>query len=154
MIVDQIKELLELKFQEEDFADCFTVEVLQNNSKVEVYIDSDDRLDLRKCQRISRYLESIIDEKGWLGEKYTLEVSSPGATRPLIVRQYPKHVGRKVKVKIEGEKLEGKLEQVNDSNIVISYTEIERVKKKKIKTLVTKTIDFDDIKEIKVIISF
>jgi len=72
----------------------------------------------------------------------------------LITRQYPKHIGRKVKVKTAEEKYEGKLEQVNDSNIVISYTEIERVKKKKIKTLVSKTIDFDDINEIKVIISF
>lgn len=154
LIIDKIKELLEVKYEEEEFSDCYTVEVSQNNSKVEVYIDSDTRLDLRKCQRISRYLESIIDENGWLGQKYTLEVSSPGATRPLIVRQYPKHIGRKVKVKTEGEKFEGKLEQVTETSIVISYTEIERIKKKKIKTLVSKTIDFGDINEIKVIISF
>ena len=160
LILDKIKELLEVKYKEDDYSDCYTVDVSQNNTKVEVYIDCDDRLDLGKCQKISRYLESIIDENGWLGEKYTLEVSSPGATRPLIPRQYPKHIGRKVKVKVNTEtheeesKFEGKLESVAESSIVISFIEIERVKKKKIKTEVMKTIDFDDIKEIKVIISF
>ena len=163
VIDDKIKELLEEKYKEEAFADCFTVEIMQNNSKLQVFIDSDTSMSLGRCQKISRYLEAVIDEEGWLGEKYILEVSSPGATRPLIERQYHKHIGRKVKVKLgekeeegilKSEKVEGVLEAVESDKIIVAYQTIERIKKKKIKTDVKREIDFGDIKEIKVKISF
>lgn len=154
MIEDKIKELLEHKYKEEGFEDFFTVDIVQNNSKIQVFIDSDTKLNLAMCQKISRYLEAIIDEAGWLGEKYTLEVSSPGATRPLISRQYPKHIGRKVKAKTADEEYEGVLEKVENDKIVVAFTTVEKIKKKKIKTEVKKEIDFNDIHELKVIISF
>lgn len=163
VVDDKIKALLEEKYKEEAFADCYTVEVLQNNSKLQVFIDSDTGMSLGRCQKISRYLEAPIDENGWLGEKYILEVSSPGLTRPLIERQYAKQIGRTVKIKlneeeVEGvprsEKVEGVLEAVETDKIIVAYQTVERVKKKKIKTDVKREIDFSDIKEIKVKISF
>lgn len=154
MISEKLRELLDTKFLEKEFSDCFTVDISQNNTKIEVFIDSDSELDLRKCQKISRYLEAIIDEEGWVGEKYILEVSSPGARRPLVERQYPKHIGRKVKIKTTGEKYEGILSEVGEQNLTVQYIEIERIKKRKIKTEISKVIPFDDIKEIKVILSF
>ena len=90
MIEDRIVELLGAKFEEEEFRDCFLVETkFHGNNKLEVFIDCDNGLTFEKCQKISRYLESFIDEKQWLGEKYVLDVSSPGIGRPLILkRQY------------------------------------------------------------------
>jgi len=154
VVEEKIKQLLEKKFEEKEYSDCFLIEITKNNSKVQVFIDCDSELTLKKCTRISRYLEHVIDEEGWLGEKYTLEVSSPGATKPLVTRQFPKHIGRKVKVKLDHGKVEGILKAVNENSVIVSYIEIERIKKKKIKTEIDKEIDFKDIKELKVIISF
>ena len=100
MIEQKIEDLLSEKFKETDFDDFFIVAIkLHTNNKLEVFIDSDSSLPLSKCQQISRYLESYIDTHQWLGEKYILEVSSPGISRPLtLVRQYKKNIGRKLAV--------------------------------------------------------
>ena len=101
MIVEKITDLLDKKFTEEDFSDCFLVDIKAHaHNKIDVFIDSDSGVTFEKCQKISRYLERFIDENGWLGEKYVLEVSSPGISRPLkFKRQYAKNIGRKVEVK-------------------------------------------------------
>ena len=45
MITEKIKALLLEKFQEEDYTDCFIVEVAHHqNNKLEVFIDSDSVL--------------------------------------------------------------------------------------------------------------
>jgi len=156
VIEDKIKALLEEKFQEEDFNDCYVIEVQQNNSKVQVFIDSDGDLSLGRCTKISRHLEAIIDENEWLGPKYILEVSSPGASKPLVERQYKKHVGRKVSILEEGseEAIEAKLMEVSDDKLRVFYVVVTREKKKKIKNEIDRWIDFANINEIKVIISF
>ena len=154
MIENKITTLLQAKFEEPEYQDCFIVDIAQNNTKVEVYIDCDSGLSLGKCQKLSRYLEGIIDEEAWLGPKYILEVSSPGLTRPLIPRQYAKNIGRKVKVQTETETFEGVLDKVENEAVFISFTTVEKIEKKKVKTDVVKEIHFDDIKEIKIIISF
>lgn len=153
---EQIIELLKEKFQEEDFDDCFVVEVNQNNSKLEVFVDSDSNMTFQKCQKLSRYLEKHIDEKGWLGEKYVLEVSSPGITRPLkFKRQYSKNIGRKMEVKTdEGEKFSGKLTKIDDAKIYLEEKTRVKEGKKKVSKLLTHEIDFDHIEKAIVKISF
>ena len=101
----KITQLLEQKFKEEDYQDCFLVEVnLKGNNRLEVYIDRDEGLSISICKKISRYLEETLDSQLWLGEKYTLEVSSPGVDRPLkLRRQYIKNVGRNFEVKTTGD---------------------------------------------------
>ena len=85
MIEAKIESLLQDKFKEEGFTDCFLLEVkLHANRKLDVFIDSDTGITFGKCQTISRYLEQYLDEEGWLGESYVLEVSSPGVGRPLL----------------------------------------------------------------------
>jgi len=55
------------------------------------------------CATASRALEAWLDEGGPLGQRYILEVSSPGLERPL---RWPRHwarfVGRDVTAKLEG----------------------------------------------------
>jgi ribosome maturation factor RimP len=81
-----------------------------------------------------------------------LEVSSPGLDEPLkLRRQYLKNIGRGVEVtRIDGEKNEGKLLQVGETEIVV---EEEKGKGKK-KELVQHTIPFDNIKSTKIQIKF
>ena len=96
-----LEKLIAQKLEEEEFQDCYLVEVKgPNGGKLEVFIDSDSSMTFQKCQKMSRYLEAQIEEAKWLGEKYTLEVSSPGVGNPLkLKRQYAKNIGRKMEVK-------------------------------------------------------
>jgi ribosome maturation factor RimP len=154
---EKIVELLEEKFKEEEFTDCFLIDIkLHKHNKLDIFLDSDTGITFRKCQRISRYLESFIDEEGWLGEKYVLEVSSPGLTRPLkLRRQYLKNIGRKVEVNLlEGKPMAGKLIEVNEEAIVIEREEKFKEGKKTIKKMVQIPIPFENIKKTVVTISY
>lgn len=84
-LTERIGQLLEEKYSSDEmFADCFTVEIeLKPGNKLFIYADSDSGLSLLKCQKLSRYVEHQLDENGWLGEMYGIEVSSPGIERPL-----------------------------------------------------------------------
>lgn len=157
MVESKIASLLDEKFQEEGFTDCFLIEVkLHAGNKLEVFIDSDTGITFEKCQKISRYLEPHLDEERWLGDDYVLDVSSPGISRPLkLRRQYPRNIGRQVEASLrDGSKKEGLLLAVNDEGITIE--EKMRVKEgKRRKTLVIQTkIPFEDIKKTVVKISF
>ena len=51
------------------------------------------------CARASRALEARLDAEGSLGERYTLEVSSPGVERRLLKpADWQRFAGRKAKV--------------------------------------------------------
>ena len=52
------------------------------------------------CARVSRALESYLDEGVVAGGRYTLEVSSPGVERPLVrERDFARFVGQRVALK-------------------------------------------------------
>lgn len=154
---ERIIELLEAKFMEEEFADFFFVELSFNetNKKLEVFVDSDSGLTIGQCARLNKYLQKHIDEAGWLGEKYILDVSSPGVGKPLkLKRQYPKNVGRKLEVKLrDGETREGVLLGVTDTHIRLEE-KVQADPKKKKKVAIETEIAFEDIKRTKVKISF
>src|ERR1041384_1072437 len=51
------------------------------------------------CARVSRDVESFLDERGEVGERYVLEVSSPGLERPLVKRgDYERFADKEVMV--------------------------------------------------------
>ena len=156
-IEEKINHLLAAKFQEENFTDCFLVgaELLKDN-KLEVYVDSDTGLSLGKCQKISRYLESYIDEENWLGEKYTLEVSSPDLTRPLkLKRQYKKNVGRSLEMTLaDGTVKTAQLIEAGEEAIKVEELVVIKEGKKKKKMLVQTELPFENIKKALVVISF
>ena len=158
MTEDKIEVLLEKLFAEdEDFQHCFLVDMkLGINNKLEVFVDSDTGIKFEECQKISRYLESFIDAEGWLGEKYVLEVSSPGVMNPLkMPRQYPKNIGRKLEVTTQsGENTEGTLTEVKEDGIVLEYKVREKVGKKKVTKTIQTEIPFADITKAVVQISF
>ena len=154
-MISTIEKLLEEKFQEEGLEDCFTVEVkLTTPTRLEIYVDSDSGLTLGKCQRISRFLEKHIEEKGIMPEQYSIDVSSPGIGRPLtILRQYKNNIGRKIEISpIEGKKMEGKLVGVEEENVLIEMkVKVEGKKKKELKTF---EIPFANIRKAVIKISF
>jgi ribosome maturation factor RimP len=157
-IEEQIQGLLAAKFQEETFQDCFLVEInLHQGNKLEVFVDCDSGLTLDKCQQLSRYLESHIDEAGWLGESYVLEVSSPGLGRPLkLLRQYQKNIGRKVEatLKENGSIKTGILKTVSEGGFTIEETLKVKEGNKNIKKTVLTELPFDSVKKTMIVISF
>lgn len=157
MIEEKIADLLEEKFQEEAFKDCFLIEIkLHEHNKLDVFIDSDSGITFEKCRSVSRYLESYLDTEGWLGAKYVLEVSSPGVRRPLkLKRQYRKNIGRKVEVSLlEGKAQTGVLTAVDENQITLEAKVRIKEGKKKKTSLVQTQIPFDNIKKTIVKISF
>lgn len=137
-VPERIGALLEEQFASEELlADCFTVEVdLKPGNKLSVFIDSDSGMTMEKCQKVSRFLESHLDANLWIGEKYVLEVSSPGLSRPLkFIRQYRNNVGRNVIVfLIDETQQSGLLKAADEEKVTIHFTTVEREGKKK-KTL-------------------
>jgi ribosome maturation factor RimP len=156
-IATKIEQLLEVKFTEEEYSDCFLIEIAHHkNNKVEVFIDSDSGISFKTCQRISRYLEQYFDEEQWLGEKYILDVSSPGVDRPLkLTRQYIKNVGRNLEVTDqEGARQKGTLVAADEDKIVIEYIEKYKEGKKNKKRTVQKEYTYDTIQQAVVKVSF
>ncbi len=62
-----------------------------------IYVDKEGGIDIEECGRISEYLSARLDENDPIPNAYFLEVSSPGAERPLkkpqdLYRAIGKHV--------------------------------------------------------------
>jgi ribosome maturation factor RimP len=158
-LTEKIDQLLTEKYAEDElFADCFTVEIeyRANSNRLYIYTDSDAGMTFEKCQKLSRYLENHIDTNGWLGEKYVIEVSSPGITRPLkFTRQYIKNIGRDLEVTFADKtKALGQLKSADDTKIVLTNEVVEKDGKKKIKKQVDTEISYDQIKKAVVQLKF
>ncbi len=159
MVEEKIREILEQKLSEEGFEDCFIVSIsVKNNSKVLVHVDCDSGFPIRKCVSVSRRVESFLDETLLLGEKYNLEVSSPGLDNPLLLpRQYRNNIGRDLSVKIdENKKISGTLIDCDEEGIVLEMENSKKNKKKSDSTEEDRNVrlDFKDFIEAKVIVKF
>ena len=147
-LISKITAITEEKFLDEDFRDCFIVEVkISKNLKIEVFVDSDSGMTINKCTSISRYIGKILEDEDLISSKYTLDISSPGIERPLVKRQYKKHIGRIIQVKLKNNTIcEGQLSSVDESGIVLEIHE-----KKEQRNI---SITFDDVQEAKIILKF
>lgn len=66
-----------------------------------IFIDKDGGVGIDDCEKFSRAIDPILDEKAPITEAYSLEVSSPGADRKLETeREFAYYVGRIVDVKL------------------------------------------------------
>ena len=157
-ITERIAQLLEEKYAtDEAFADCFTVEIeLKPGQKLYVFADSDSGMTFEKCQKISRYLESHLDTNGWLGDKYLLEVSSPGIGRPLkFLRQYRSNLGRAVEVTLKDKTRQtGLLKAAEENQVVLSQKVVEREGNKKKEVEKETAIPFEQIEKTIVKLAF
>ncbi|MDX3855805.1 ribosome maturation factor RimP [Streptomyces sp. AK02-01A] len=85
-----------------------------------VVVDSDDGVDLDECAELSRTISDKLDETDAMGEdEYQLEVTSPGAERPLTERRhYLRAVGRLARLQLhEGGELVARVLGVDDEGL-------------------------------------
>lgn len=137
-----------------DRPELFLVEVkMLPNNKLIIHVDGDEGISIQDCAAISRHVGFHLEEENTIEKAYNLEVSSPGVGEPLkLQRQYVKNVGRDLSVKLNGGEIkEGKLLSVEDQSITIEAKVKEKGKKAQ---LVETSIDFSNITETKVLISF
>lgn len=124
------------------------------SKKISVFIDGDEGVSIDECRLLSKHLSGHLDELEYGEEPYILEVSSPGTENPLkLFRQYKKHIGRELKVILtHNTELFGKL--VNIEGSVLTLHLKDKKKDYKAKDIILKEIDFEEIKESIVQISF
>lgn len=94
------------------------------NYYLRIFIDKDGGVDIEECGIVSERLSELLDESDPIKDPYYLEVSSPGAERPLkkredFVKFMNHHVYLKFYEPIEGFKaIEGDLVNLSDEDIV------------------------------------
>lgn len=98
-----------------------------------VYIDTENGVDIEDCGTVSERLSELLDEKDPIPQAYFLEVSSPGAERPLKkATDIEKAVGKNIHVTlyepIQGEKaFEGKLASFDGNELILQTKQKTRV---------------------------
>ena len=124
--------------------------IISSDNKITVIVDGDIGVPLKECIRISRHIEHNLDRDI---ADFSLEVTSPGITEPLVnKRQYKKNLGRTIKITTELEKFEGKLTKVDENELVIEWKTRESKPIGKGKVTVSKkaTLPFNNIKQAEV----
>ncbi|MGU3469592.1 ribosome maturation factor RimP [Paenibacillus sp. D51F] len=97
-----------------------------SNWFLRVFVDKEGGIDIDECGRISEYLSEQLDQNDPVSDAYFLEVSSPGAERPLKKPEdVSKAVGKQVFVTtyepIDGLKeFEGPLVSFDGETVVVS----------------------------------
>ena len=118
-----LKGLIEKKVNElgyELYSLSFSKETLS------LIVDKEKEIDMDMIVDLTNELNSYLDELNPFEKAYTLDISSLGAEKPLIVEKLDAYVGKYINVHlvnpIKGENIyEGDLVNVNEESIIITY---------------------------------
>ncbi|MFB6714999.1 ribosome maturation factor RimP [Streptomyces sp. NPDC056178] len=116
-----------------------------------IVVDSDEGVELDACAQLSRAISEKLDETDAMGDdEYVLEVSSPGADRPLTEhRHYVRATGRLAKLQLrEGGELVARILAVDEEGLDL---EVPGVKGRK---PTSRRVAFDEIAKARVEIEF
>lgn len=98
----QVTELVDTTIQALGL-ELWGVELLQQGkySLLRIYIEREEGVTIDDCEKVSRQVSALLDVEDPIAGEYTLEVSSPGADRPLFhIGQYEQYVGSEVNLKL------------------------------------------------------
>jgi ribosome maturation factor RimP len=121
---DKIMELVSAPIAEAGF-ELIDIKLARyrKESRLQLFIDSDNGVKIDDCVRISRLVGPIFDNSGLFKFGYGLEVSSPGLDRPLeTARDFRRRVGETVEIYFNDKKLpsaRGELVSADDRFIEI-----------------------------------
>ncbi len=127
-IIESVTALLEPILEEQELT-LFDIEYVKEGQDMflRVYIDKDGGVDLVDCSFVSERLSEKLDEADPIKAAYMLEVSSPGAERPLKTKEdFKNHLNENIYVSlylhIDGAKeYEGTLLSFEDDIVTIEY---------------------------------
>jgi len=93
------------------------------HSMLRVYIDSENGIKVEDCAEVSQQVSAVMDVEDPISTEYRLEVSSPGAERPLFtlahfIQFQGEEVNLKLKSTVSGRrKFKGKMSVVEECKI-------------------------------------
>ena len=86
--VQKIEEMLQPGVESLGY-ELVCVELLQRrNAVLRLYVDAPAGVGVKDCETVSRYVSGVLDVNDPLVSNYVLEVSSPGADRPLVTEAH------------------------------------------------------------------
>lgn len=149
---DKVAQLIAEAIEE---TDIFLVQLTVNaNNDISVLLDSDSILTLKDCRKVSRAIEFNLDREE---EDFSLTTSSSGVGEPIVLRQFAKNIGRKVRLTLKSsEIIEAKMIASNDESVSIEWKTREKkpTGKGKITVVHHRTINHKDISQTVVLITF
>jgi len=134
-VVETVTDLVTPILQDHDFY-LYDLEFVKEGKSwyLRVYIDKDGGITLEDCALVSDELSEVLDnvEPDPIPQAYFLEVSSPGAERPLKKEEdYQRAIDHYIHIslyqQINGQKVyEGTLTQLSDKEITLDYLDKTR----------------------------
>lgn len=127
MLSEEIRQLIEdkLKFMRLELYDIKYVHA-GRHSILRIFIDKPGGVTIDDCEHASNQISMLLDVENFsLNSPYTLEVSSPGADRPLATqRDFARVIGNYVRLDVKNdagaaETVVGKLEQCRDGRLTL-----------------------------------
>ncbi|MFJ6699287.1 ribosome maturation factor RimP [Streptomyces sp. NPDC091272] len=149
---DRLRELLEPLVAAKDL-DLEEIEVSRAGRRrmLRIVVDSEQGVELDACAEVSRAISEKLDESDAMGdEEYVLEVSSPGADRPLSAhRHYVRATGRLAKLTLgDGAELVARILAVDEDGLDL---EVPGVKGRR---PTARRVEFADIAKARVEVEF
>jgi ribosome maturation factor RimP len=122
--ISSIKELLEPTLNHMGYELYALDQSGQSGRTLRISIDHSEPITIEDCERVSRVAGPLLDHANIINGPYDLEVSSPGAERPLRERKdYDRFHGRRVNIRYRtGESesvVEGELIAVDGAGIAV-----------------------------------
>jgi ribosome maturation factor RimP len=154
MLEKRVRELLNAAFEERPDLFLISLDIASGNV-IKVVIDGDQDVKVADCIFVSRAVEHQLDREE---QDFSLEVTSAGVGKPLTHhRQFVKNIGRKLELTDRDKRKEvGVLESANDKEVTITWKAREPKPVGKGKVTVEKrwTLEYQEIKQAKVVITF
>lgn len=125
-IVAKLFELIRPSVEEKNY-ELYHLEFVKENGEnyLRIYIDTPNGISLEDCEKVSRAVSDLLDDKDPIPDAYYLEVSSPGIERVLYTDKHlEKYIGNEVLFKLKklfngSKKYEGKLIAFTDDSISV-----------------------------------
>ncbi|MCB6200385.1 ribosome maturation factor RimP [Extibacter muris] len=126
-IYEQKTEEILLPILEEYGFELVDVEYVKEGSTwyLRAYIDKPGGINIDDCEKVSRRLSDILDEKDYMDDAYIMEVSSPGLGRPLKKeKDFRRSLGEEVEIRTyrmmdKQKEFFGILKEYDDSTVTI-----------------------------------
>lgn len=136
MVVKDLETHFSPLLDEKGFELCeVTFESQKGEKTLHFAIDKKEGImDLEATVQLSEWISEELDRLNFSDDSYTLDVSSPGAERPIPLNNFERFIHKYIHVHLihplEGENIiEGTLEEVTPDTIVVSYRIKTRTKK-------------------------
>jgi ribosome maturation factor RimP len=122
--ISSIRELIEPTLKHMGFELYSLEQSGQSGRTLRISIDHADPITIEDCERVSRVAGPLIDHSNLIDGPYNLEVSSPGAERPLRgPNDYERFNGKRVNIRyrsgVADTVVEGQLVAVDGAGIAV-----------------------------------